>query len=300
MNRAPAVLVVLSALLSTTVIPARAEFGGANGATVVVGPTTAGPVISQGTAGYDPSGTQATAESHGTTSASPPPFQGTDNGYTYREIPYNAVVVPGPLQMNQYGVIQVQQGAGQAACPSGQTGYYSYDPNGNFAGVVCVGNQAPPPANATAAQLAEMASQRQPWPNLAMGVNPGQGLTGLSSWFWLGGGTPSMPDATASASGMTVTVRATLVDVIWDFGDGSGYDSGWDVGQAYPASSDVQHVYQTDTFGRPAGYLISALLRFKVTYSVNGGPWTVLGIKARPYSRPYSVSQLQPQAVSNP
>jgi len=287
------------ALLALTVSTAHAEPIDPGQGTVHIGPQTSGPLVTQGSAGYDPSGIQATAQSQGT-GAAPPPYQGTDSGYTYREIPYNAVVVPGPLQMNQYGVIQVPQGAGQAACPSGQTGYYSYDPNGNFAGVVCVGNQAPPPANATAAQLAEMASQHQPWPNLAMGVNPGQGLTGLSSWFWLGGGSPSMPDATASASGMTVTVRATLVDVLWDFGDGSGYDSGSDIGQAYPASSDVQHVYQTDTFGRPAGYLISALLRFKVTYSVNGGPWTDLGIKARPYSRPYSVSQLQPQAVSNP
>jgi hypothetical protein len=294
-------IAVVGAVLAFLAWPtaASAELPDPGKNTVGIGPELSGSASTQGSAGYDQAGIQATAQSQGT-GAPPPPYQGTDNGYTYREIPYNAVVVPGPLQMNQYGVIQVQQGAGQAACPSGQTGYYSYDPNGNFAGVVCVANQAPPPANATAAQLAEMASQHQPWPNLAMGVNPGQGLTGLSSWFWLGGGSPSMPDATASASGMTVTVRATLVDVLWDFGDGSGYDSGSDIGQAYPASSDVQHVYQTDTFGRPAGYLISALLRFKVTYSVNGGPWTDLGIKARPYSRPYSVSQLQPQAVSNP
>lgn len=287
------------AMLVVGAVPASAEFGGSDRGTITTQPQTSGPVVSQGTASYDPNGIQATAESHGT-GAPPPPDQSADSGYTYREIPYNAVVGPASMYQDQYGTIHTQQGIGQAPCPTGQTGYYSYDPNGNYAGVVCVGNQTPPPANATAAQLADLASQHQPWPNLAMGVNPGQGLTGLSSWFWLGGGSPSMPDATASASGMTVTTRATLVDVLWDFGDGSGYDSGLDVGQAYPASSDVQHVYQTDTFGRPAGYLISALLRFEVTYSVNGGPWTDLGIKARPYSRPYSVSQLQPQAVSNP
>jgi hypothetical protein len=229
-----------------------------------------------------------------------PPDDGSGNGYTYREIPYNAIVAPPATYQGNNGVINLQQVVGQPACPPGQTGYYSYDGSGGYAGVVCVGDQTPAPANPTAQQLAEFASQRQPWPNLVMGINPGQGLAGLASWFWLGGGSPSMPEATASSGGLSVSVRATLVNVLWDFGDGSGYDSGSDVGRAYPSQSDVQHVYQTDTFGSPDGYIVSALLRFKVTYSVNGGPWTELGVKARPYSRPYSVFQLQPEAVTNP
>jgi hypothetical protein len=41
-------------------------------------------------------------------------------------------------------------------------------------------------------------------------------------------------------------------------------------------------------------------VRYQVTYSVNGGPFNVLGVKARPYSSSYVVNQLQPQAVSVP
>jgi hypothetical protein len=42
------------------------------------------------------------------------------------------------------------------------------------------------------------------------------------------------------------------------------------------------------------------MLRFLVTYSVNGGPWQQLGVKVRAYSRSYSVLQLQPEAVGGP
>ena len=107
-----------------------------------------------------------------------------------------------------------------------------------------------------------------------------------------------MPDATASAGPLTVVVHARLVDVVWNFGDGGGLSSGTNVGRPFPASGGIQHVYQTDTFGRPGGYGLSALLRYEVTFSVNGGPFSFLGIKARPFVTSYQVNQLQPQAVS--
>ena len=105
-----------------------------------------------------------------------------------------------------------------------------------------------------------------------------------------------MADAVASSGPLTVRVRARLVGVSWEFGDGLGYDS-LDLGQAYPAQSDIQHMYQTDSYGIANGYTVTAVMRFLVTYSVNGGPWLTLGVKTRPYSQPYRVYQIQPEAV---
>jgi hypothetical protein len=215
-------------------------------------------------------------------------------------IPGDVIVNPGPPTLNQAGVIIVPPAFPANACPPGQNGFFVQDANGVTTGILCVGNQpnAPPgtPAPSPLA-LAQEASAMQPWPILSMGANPGLGLTGLPSWFWLSG-SPLMPDATASAGGLTVTVRATLSDVSWRFGDGGGsVSSGTDLGRAFPSPSTIQHVYQTDSFGRQS-FPVSALLRYTVTFSVNGGPLNLLGVKARPYSASYQVNQLQPQAVS--
>jgi hypothetical protein len=281
------------ALLPTA---AYAEAPGNDGGTVNVGPVSNGPVVSQGTAGYDPSGISATTATKpsgsGTTSSVPT--------YIYRPVPNNAIPAPGPIQNNNGTLSNSGQAIPIPACPAGQTGYYVYDSNGNSLGMVCVPNPTDsllPPTTPEIA-LADQASSRQPWPTLVMGINPGTGLTGLPSWFWLRG-SASMPDATASSGPLTVSVRARLAGVTWEFGDGIGYDS-IDLGQAYPAQSDVQHVYQTDTYGLSNGYTAAAVLRYLVTYSVNGGPWLTLGVKTKPYSQPYSVYQVQPEAIGAP
>jgi hypothetical protein len=93
-----------------------------------------------------------------------------------------------------------------------------------------------------------------------------------------------------------VIVHAALVGVTWAFGDGSQLDTS-DLGQAYPQPSDVNHDYQADSSALPNGYQVVALLGFKVTYSVNGGPWLDLGIKVKGYGSSYVVNQLQPEAV---
>jgi len=286
---------LLAALAFPTVVLAEPADPGQY--TVGVGPTSSGPTISEGSAGYGSSGIQAAATSSTTAAGNSSPGDG-GSSYQYRPVPYGVVSAPAPYYIDNNGVIVISPVGWQSACPSGQTGYDVYDQNGNPVGMVCVANQVPA-ASPPPSQLAQQASSQQPWPNLVLGVNPGTGLTGLASWFWLGGGSPKMADATASAGGLTVTVRATLIDVAWDFGDGSRFDSGTDLGQAYPAQSDVQHVYQTDTYGRPAGYLLSASLTFSVKYSVNGGPWLDLGTKSKAYSRSYAVNQLQPQAVGS-
>ena len=277
-------------------IAAYAEAPGGDGGTVNVGPVSSGPVVSQGSAGYDPTGINATAATRpsgsGTTPNSLP-------DYTYRPVPYNSV--PAPIQNNNGTLSNPNVGLSLPACPAGQTGYFVYDSNGNSLGIVCVPNPTDsllPPTTPEIA-LADQASSKQPWPTLVMGINPGTGLTGLPSWFWLGGGSAAMPDAAASSGPLTVRVRARLVGVSWEFGDGIGYDS-IDLGQAYPAQSDVQHVYQTDTYRLSNGYTAAAVLRYLVTYSVNGGPWLTLGVKTKPYSQPYSVYQVQPEAIGAP
>src|ERR1700687_1018333 len=264
--------------------------------TVQVGPLNKGPVVSQGSAGYDPNGITAAAATKpsgsGTTSTEPT--------YTYSPVPYNSI--PGQVTQNNNDVISTPAPSGIpiSACPAGQTGYYVYDSNGNSLGIVCVPNPTDsllPPTTPEIA-LADQASSRQPWPALVMGINPGTGLTGLPSWFWLRG-SAAMPDATASSGPLTVSVRARLAGVTWEFGDGIGYDS-IDLGQAYPTQSDVQHVYQTDTYRLSNGYTAAAVLRYLVTYSVTGGPWLTLGVKTKPYSQPYSVYQVQPEAIGAP
>jgi hypothetical protein len=271
----------------------RAEFGGTNSNTVDVGPVSNGPVVSQGSAGYDPNGITAAASTQpsgsGTTSTGPT--------YTYRPVPHNSVPAPG-VQNNNGLLSNPNAAIPIPACPVGQTGYYVYDSNGNSLGIVCVPNPTDsllPPTTPEIA-LADQASSRQPWPALTLGINPSAGLTGLPSWFWLSG-SAAMPDAVASSGPLTVRVRARLAGVSWEFGDGLGYDS-QDLGQAYPAQSDVQHLYQTDTYRLSSGYSVVAVLRYLVTYSVNGGPWMTLGVKTRPFSQQYLVYQLQPEAVA--
>ena len=111
-------------------------------------------------------------------------------------------------------------------------------------------------------------------------------------------GQPCQADASASSGPLTVTVHATLSDVTWSFGDGSGASG--DLGRAFPTPSDVQHVYQTDSAGLSQGYQLVATVRWRVTFSVNGGPFSDLGFKTRDFTRSYVVEQLQPQAVSVP
>jgi hypothetical protein len=294
----------LSLVLFGIGMPAWAEFQGPGTGSISVNPPTTGPVSTEGSAAYGASGIQASASS--SEKHSTPGYGGSYSGpvYTYEPIPGNVVPAVDLSIYMQNGLLVKPSGPipGQAACPSGQIGYYVYGPAGQLVSTICVpdttasGSVPPGPIGA----LAEQASSQQPWPNLVVAMNPGTGVTGLPSWFWLGGGSATIPPATASAGPLTVTVQATLIDVIWAFGDGTGYDSGSSLGRPYPQQSDVSHNFQADTFSVPGGYSVTATLRFAVSYSVNGGPWTRMGTKARLYSQQYQVNQVQPEGVSRP
>ena len=296
MKSGPLLCSALAALAALVLMPvaALAEDPGNDGGTVNVGPVSKGPAVAQGSAGYDPNGITATASTQpsasGTTSTAP--------SYIYRPIPGNAVPGSCPTTQSDGTISNPCAQLPVSACPPAQTGYYVYDSNGNALGLVCVPNPTDsllPPTTPEIA-LADEASSRQPWPVLRLGVNPSAGLTGLPSWFWLSGNA-SMQDAVASSGPLSVRVRARLEGISWEFGDGLGYDS-LDLGQAYPRQSDIQHLYQTDTYRVTNGYTVIAILRFLVTYSVNGGPWQTLGVKTRPISQQYFVYQLQPEAVA--
>lgn len=289
----PVLLVAL--IVALLPVTAHAELGDPERGTATVHGNPSGPVVAQGTAAFGSSGTQATAQSHGRDH--PQPANGP--GVTFEPVPNNLINDTRAPWIDQFGVIHQNPGFPATACPAGQTGLFVFDPQGIAQGVICVpAQQGGQPVSSPVLQLAQQASASQPWPVLNLGVSPTVGLTGLSSWFWLAG-SARMPDATASAGGLTVTVRATLAGVVWDFGDRSSADSGTDLGRPFPAPSGVQHVYQTDSRALAGGYPVSAILRFRVTYSVNGGPFAELGIKARPYTATYVVNQLQPEAVSS-
>ena len=266
-----------------------AEVPDSTSSTVTLGPTSNGPVVTQGIAGFDSSGIAAAA------SAGSPQAGSSGATFTYTPIPDNLLITTAWPPVVQSGVIANPGTGFQQACPPGQTGYYVYDSTGSFAGVLCV----PTTTTGTPGELAlaQEASSRQTWPRLTVGVNPDRGLTGLASWFWLTPSNATMPPASATAGPLTVTVRAALLDVLWDFGDGGRTDSGLSLGQAYPRQSSIGHVYQTDTYQQPGGYQVAATLRFGVWYSVNAGPWRFLGTKGKSYALSYAVNQIQPEGV---
>lgn len=285
-----AVVVGLAICIALLPMKAWAEPVTPGQATVNVAPVVTGPTVSTGSAGFNGSGTNSEANSQTTQGAPPTPLPqpGGSGSSNFTYTPIQNGVAPGGGSV-----------VALVACPPGSTPYALFDATGAFVGTVCVSNQAPAASPlSTPVQLAEQASAQQPWPALQVSINPGIGLTGLASWYWLAGN-PQMPDATATAGPLTVTVHATLIDVVWDFGDGSGLSSGTDLGRAFPAQSSIQHVFESDTFERP-GYKCTALVRYRATYSVNGGPFAELGVKANPYSISYTVNQLQPEAVSVP
>ncbi|TMC10387.1 MAG: hypothetical protein E6J41_08375 [Chloroflexi bacterium] len=301
--RIVAAILCAGAVVAFGVVPAYAESIG-NGSVTTVGPKTTGATVSQGTAGFDGGGTQAASESKTNGQPSQPVGggavgSGDGSDLVVRQIPFNQVPIGGIDGGN--GLIINNPGAMRQACPAGQTGFFVGSANNNAAfQVVCVPNQAPAPPQATTVsplQLAEQASARQPWPNLLVSANPGVGLTGLASWFWCAGNA-AMADASASSGPLTVTVHATMTDVTWRFGDGTALSG--DLGRAFPTPSDIQHVYETDSAGLRQGYQLIASVRWRVSFSVNGGPFSDLGLKTRDYLTSYLVRQLQPQAVSVP
>jgi hypothetical protein len=119
-----------------------------------------------------------------------------------------------------------------------------------------------------------------------------RGVTGIPSMFWVDGYGPQPLTATESAFGLTVAVNIQLVEVAWDFGDGTPVAHAG-LGEAWPRRSSVQHTYR-DTSGA-APYTVTATLLFQPTYTVNGVAGPTLQPIQVPVTRPYVVHQVQAQ-----
>jgi hypothetical protein len=160
-------------------VPAHAEPDTNGSVNTVVGPTTSGTTVSQGTAGFGPGGTQATSAST-TASAPPGPANGaavaTDQGSNLivQPIPFNQVPTGG-LNGGNGLIINNPLGTTQA-CPAGQTGFFVGQANNNAPfQVVCVPQPGAPaspgdhrlaaparPGGERQAAVAEPAGDREP------------------------------------------------------------------------------------------------------------------------------------------
>jgi len=121
--------------------------------------------------------------------------------------------------------------------------------------------------------IAEQLVRDLPYPAATIGASPGgRGLTGLESWFWVGGYTAGPIVDTVDQFGMTVTVEASPTTVSWDFGDGTTAD-GLGLGTPPPDRSAVVHTFEVrarPTFG------VRALIELSVRWRLGNGPWQAL------------------------
>lgn len=114
-----------------------------------------------------------------------------------------------------------------------------------------------------------------PIPSVTVDVNPERGLVGTESWFWIAGYDGSAIADSTDAFGDLIEVEARVTRYEWSFGDGATLVSETP-GKAYPARSEVRHVYERSSLGLPDGYPVEATFVFAVRYRVDGGAWIEL------------------------
>jgi hypothetical protein len=115
----------------------------------------------------------------------------------------------------------------------------------------------------------------------------GRAITGIPSYFWVGGYTGAPIDQTVSAFGVDVAVTITLGTVTWDFGDGTPAVTAG-LGEAWPARSSVHHTYR-DKGDRT----VTVTLTLPAHFSVNGGPPQALPPVVRTATLAYAVDEVQ-------
>ena len=174
------------------------------------------------------------------------------------------------------------------------------DPQGNPVGppkTVCpnAGSTAPqpPPPPPTPAQV----WGATPLPPPIFNWNPhGLGLTGLASWFWVGGvGDPVT--ATANIRGYTVVTTARPVAYHWGFGDGTGAVGSSPGTEAAPS---VRHVYQTK-----GKYSLQLIIAWQGQYTFTGNGVAVQTVQLGTVDGPlatssYSVQEIRSVLVAPP
>lgn len=131
-----------------------------------------------------------------------------------------------------------------------------------------------------------------PLPDLRLHMNPRLGLVNLPGWFWAEGYNGRPFGASVTVGSYTIAVRVWPTSYQWDFGDGATLDS-HDLGQLYPAESDIRHTYQYSSLHDPEGFPIRLTVQYAAAYSVNGGGFAPLPGMERTYSAGYRVQELQ-------
>lgn len=166
-----------------------------------------------------------------------------------------------------------------------------------------------------------------PLPQLTLHANPTRGLVRVPTWLWADGdgytggpvsgvadvGLPWSHDwatcSTDEATGeqscqhhhdegtyhLSLTVRFQPGRYLWGFGDRHRLNTG-SLGQAYPAESDVQHVYSDTSLGQPSNqYSLGLAIDWVGDWSVSGDAAGQGGLNPRrtEYTAPYVVRQAQ-------
>jgi hypothetical protein len=139
--------------------------------------------------------------------------------------------------------------------------------------------------------LAQRVRDHLPVPGLTISTNPGRGLVGLKTWFWLQKGGRPLSDS-LSAFGVRVDVQALPTSYEWDFGDGRTTTTS-SPGSPYPQRSPVTHTYERSSAAHPSGYSVSVITVFDVRWRTNGGRWRTLPGITRTSERAYPVAESQ-------
>jgi hypothetical protein len=121
-----------------------------------------------------------------------------------------------------------------------------------------------------------------------------RGVTGIPSLFWVEGYDGAPITESLTAFGLTVTVNATMTEVLWDFGDGTPPVPGT-LGEAWPQRSSVRHNYANPS--PDGGYPVTVRVTLTPTFTVNGGAPTALEPIVLTFTRAYEVNEVQ--AVRN-
>ena len=179
---------------------------------------------------------------------------------------------------------------------------------------------SPPPAGNGSStnpyQVALSLLDRVPLPPIQIEMNPGLGLVNLPGWFWVKGydGKPfgtsqtvTIPPAVGAdvpftqvpaddprrqPTSFTVSVKVWPTSYQWSFGDGASLDT-QSLGQAYPAQSDIQHIYAFSSLKTPNGFPIQLTVIFAAQYQVNGGAPQSLPSITHTYTTSYPVQEAQ-------
>lgn len=141
----------------------------------------------------------------------------------------------------------------------------------------------------TPADVADHLRQEIPMPQVSVRINPGVGLAGSESWFWIEGYAGEPITNGTDAFGRAVEVEARPNRYEWTFGDGTTmvFQS---TGRAYPERSEIRHVFERASAN---GYQVTVRFVFEVRYRVDEGAWTPLPGITRTASVAYQVRESQ-------